>query len=181
MIIFNKNLRKIYVETIFAYSIKNRTVVGWLNILKFFAKIVLNTEVVSLVKKYNLTVNQQKNLLMLDMFNDFKDKNILEKFLDVLIGNGHFLFLFEIYRDFSFTYYETKNITIVHVVTFLKLSISYKKKLINVLNKKLNSEIKLELLIDKSILGGVILIIGDLVIDNSIKRKLEKLKVNLTG
>ncbi|WP_338521290.1 ATP synthase F1 subunit delta [Candidatus Legionella polyplacis] len=180
MITFNKNLKKIYVEIILAYSMKNRTMVDWLNILKFFTKIVLNTEIVSLIRRYNLTVSQQKNLLMLDMFDDFKDRNILEKFLDVVISNGHFLFLSEIYREFSFLYYEMKNITMVYVITFLKLSISYQKKLINILNKKLDSEIKLEILIDKSILGGVILIIGDFVIDNSIKRKLEKLKVNLT-
>ena len=52
------------------------------------------------------------------------------------------------------------------------------KKIINALEKKLQSSVKLKKEIDKNIIGGIILKINSIMIDNSIKNKLVDYNLN---
>ncbi|MBF1203554.1 MAG: ATP synthase F1 subunit delta, partial [Fusobacterium periodonticum] len=57
-----------------------------------------------------------------------------------------------------------------------ELSEEQRTKLINKLSQKTGKEINLEVKVDKSILGGGIIKIGDKIIDGSIRRELDNWK-----
>ena len=49
------------------------------------------------------------------------------------------------------------------------------------LNRRLNTEVKLTSSVDESLLGGLVVRVGDLVIDSSVKTRLEKLAESMIG
>jgi len=66
----------------------------------------------------------------------------------------------------------------VTVKTVMPLNADLKVKTINFISKKAGNETEIEYIIDKNILGGIIIKIGDVVYDGSIKRQITKLKEN---
>jgi F-type H+-transporting ATPase subunit delta len=66
----------------------------------------------------------------------------------------------------------------VTVKTALPMSSAIKLKVEKFIAKKAGKDAKSEFIIDKSIYGGIIIKIGDVVYDGSIKRQIDKLKLN---
>ena len=73
-------------------------------------------------------------------------------------------------------YYEKNQIVDVEVTFAVEPSEAQKTKLIANLEKKTGKKVKLAIKVDKSILGGGIIRIGDTVIDGSIRKELENIK-----
>ena len=67
----------------------------------------------------------------------------------------------------------------MEVVTAIELTDEIKNKLIDKLQNIYNKQIKIKTKIDEDILAGMMLKIGDKVIDGSIKAKLNKMKSTL--
>lgn len=83
----------------------------------------------------------------------------------------------EIVAEFLKIHYRKNRILDVKAIFTRELSEEQKDKLIAKLSQKTGKEINLEVVVDKNILGGGILKIGDKVIDGSIRRDLENWKV----
>jgi len=66
----------------------------------------------------------------------------------------------------------------VTVTTTIPLETSLKNKVEKFILKKTGSAADIEYIIETEILGGIIIKIGDVVYDGSIKRQLDKLKQN---
>ena len=73
-------------------------------------------------------------------------------------------------------YYEKNQIVDVEATFAVEPSEAQKTKLIANLEKKTGKKVKLAIKVDKSILGGGIIRIGDTVIDGSIRKELENIK-----
>lgn len=71
---------------------------------------------------------------------------------------------------------ETRNIVEVEVTTALALSVVHKVNLMQVLAKMTGKEIRIRYQVDPDIIGGMVVRMGERVIDGSIKRQLERLK-----
>ena len=73
-------------------------------------------------------------------------------------------------------HYRKNKILDVKAIFTRELSEEQREKLISKLSQKTGKEINLQVMVDKSILGGGIIKIGDKVIDGSIRRDLENWK-----
>lgn len=73
-------------------------------------------------------------------------------------------------------YYEKNQILDVEATFAVEPTEAQKAKLIANLEKKTGKKVKLAIKVDKSILGGGIIRIGDTVIDGSIRKELENIK-----
>jgi F-type H+-transporting ATPase subunit delta len=80
---------------------------------------------------------------------------------------------------FQNLYNAEKNITEVTIVSAVKLEDDSKKALLEKLRKKYSGEVQLQETIDPSILGGLKLVIGDHVIDGSLRNSLNNLRKTL--
>lgn len=83
----------------------------------------------------------------------------------------------EIVAEFLKIHYRKNRILDVKAIFTRELTEDQKEKLIAKLSQKTGKDINLEVVVDKNILGGGILKIGDKVIDGSIRRDLENWKV----
>jgi len=121
---------------------------------------------------------EEKQRLFKRVFED-KLSNDIYKFMMLLIKKRRIYFLETIVEEFRRQVYKHENIITVEVTTAIEMSSEMKEKLKNKLNEHVNKKIEMEEYRDPDIIGGMIIKIGDYLIDGSIKSKLESLKEHI--
>lgn len=121
-----------------------------------------------------LIENEEKKKVIGNIFKE-ADEETLNTMFYILdknrIGN-----IRNIVAEYLKIYYEKNQILSVEATFAVEPSEIQKAKLIEKLTKKTGKKIELTVKIDKSILGGGIIKIGDQVIDGSIRKELDALK-----
>jgi len=103
----------------------------------------------------------------------------LQNFCFVLIDNGRFEHLEEIYEQYVLLIKKNKNIMIVNATSSAKLSDKHIAMLTNELEQKYNKKIEIVANVDENVLGGVRLEFNGKVLDSTLKTNLDDLKSNL--
>ena len=112
----------------------------------------------------------------------FKDKidKMLFQFLLVLAEHGVASNVPEVYEAFILCYREDKQIEEVMVESATTLSESQIKALKEMLEKKLNKKIELAIKVDSSLIAGLRVRAQDIVLDNTLVAKLDRMKEKLS-
>lgn len=97
-------------------------------------------------------------------------------FLLLLIEKERILYLKEKYNQFKLIHLERTNKVLAKVKTVVALTPSQKEALQEKLEKTYRKEVILDEEVDKSIIGGIIVMVGSDVIDGSVKNKLKEMK-----
>ena len=84
----------------------------------------------------------------------------------------NFFLIEKIYNEFKKSLDEKEGISEVTITTTSPLEKKFEENIIKNLSKKLNKKIRLNKLIDPRLIGGIIIKINSIMIDNSIKTKL---------
>lgn len=100
----------------------------------------------------------------------------LMKFLLILIDRGRILFLKEKYEQFRSIYLFNQNTMVAKVISTVPLSQQETERLHKELEERYGKKIIIENEIDKSILGGLVVNIGNESMDGSVKSKLDEIK-----
>ena len=142
------------------------------------------------IKTYN-KVNELKLFFQTPLINPLKKKKILleilkktklcenfSSFLTTLANNGKLFLLKNIFIEFNNLLDEKNGVIEVTVTTIDSIEKTLKDKIQSSLEKTLNCKIKLKEVIDNSIIGGIILKVNSIMIDNSIKNKLQDYNFN---
>lgn len=106
-------------------------------------------------------------------------KNINEKILDIIfyiMDKKRINYIRNIVAEYLKIYYYNNQILDVKAIFAIEPSEAQKQRLIANLEKKTGKKIKLAIEIDKSIIGGGIIRIGDTVMDGTIRKELANLK-----
>ena len=99
--------------------------------------------------------------------------------INYLIEKGRFFDIGIICSEYQKIYNAKNNFVEVEATFAIEPTEEQKKKLFEKLEKTSGKKVKLKVKLDKSILGGGIVKIGDKIIDGSIRRQLDMLKSNL--
>lgn len=142
-----------------------------LNIIKEIAK--NSSELVDVMNNPAIS-NKIKFEIIENVFSNQINEKLIN-FLKVLVDKKRFHELNQIIEAFSINVDEIHNIKRVEVISAIEVSEDRKQNLIEKLQNKLQKTIIANWNIDKNIIGGLIIKIGDNVIDNSLKNKLENL------
>jgi F-type H+-transporting ATPase subunit delta len=102
-------------------------------------------------------------------------------FLKLLIENDRIDVLPEIAEHFETLKAETENVVDVTVTSGAPLDEVQKQAIANSLRKRLGREIRLETELDEDLIGGAVIRAGDVVIDGSLRARLEGLAHALTA
>ena len=94
----------------------------------------------------------------------------------LLCKNRRLSLLFDLIKSFEALSRIEKGEIHAEVVSFEKLSKEQEKKIEDIFKKNLGKQVILEIIVDKSIIGGLIFRIGSKMIDTSTKSKLFKLE-----
>lgn len=104
-----------------------------------------------------------------------------ENFLKLIALHQRLLVLPEIKLLFEQYKAERANQITVQAVSAIPLTETEGLALTTVLEKRLQREVKLDYAVDDSLLGGLVVRVGDLVIDSSVRGKLERLRATLVN
>lgn len=118
--------------------------------------------------------NEQKKSVLNEIFGKDNSENL--NILLYILDKGRMNCIKYIVAEYLKIYYRKNRILDVKATFTKELTDEQKKKLIDKLSQKTGKEINLEIKIDKNILGGGIIRIGDKIIDGSIRRELDNWK-----
>lgn len=127
----------------------------------------------------NQFVSKDDKKAMLDKVFKGQIENMILNFLKLLVDKSRFNLSIDIFKEFNSLANDYRGIKegILYVATSLDEA---KVKAIEAkITKKIGKNVELTQIVDESLIGGFKVVISDLVIDNSIKNKLESLKNDL--
>ena len=142
------------------------------------------------IKTYN-KLDELKLFFQTPLINPIKKKKILleilrkinlcenfSSFLVTLANNGKLFLLKKIFIEFNNLLDKKNGVLEVTVTTVDSIDKTVQKKIQSSLEKTLNCKIKLKQINDRSIIGGIILKVNSIMIDNSIRNKLQDYNIN---
>lgn len=166
-----------YAKAIFALARKSNALGPMSTGLQRAATVVADPSVHALLGSPHVTPAQLAGLVNEIAGLDDDGRN----FVSLLAQNRRLGFLPEIAALFEQMKSEVENAVDVEVVAATKLTSDQESRYAAALQKKLGRQVRLHTRIDDSLLGGAVLKAGDLVIDGSLKGRLERLATELTA
>jgi F-type H+-transporting ATPase subunit delta len=166
-------LARPYAKAAFAESVKENDLQSWSDILIFSAQLVENKDVKKILIHPSITAQEQLSV-MVGLCGDTLSKSV-NNFFAVLAENKRFVLLPEIVKLFELFKAEKEQATDVEITSAYALTDNQQDKLSSSLKNKLQCDVRVTTNIDASLVGGVVIRAGDLVIDGSVRGKLAKL------
>ncbi|MFV0365043.1 MAG: ATP synthase F1 subunit delta [Mangrovibacterium sp.] len=120
----------------------------------------------------------QKNTLLTNTF-EGKLHPLTLNFLKMVVENGRSTHFDGICRYLQGMFHAKQNVKTVRLTTAVPMSDTITNKLVAKLEKKLASQVKLETMVDASLIGGFVLRIDNQQYDTSIQHKLQQVKNSL--
>jgi F-type H+-transporting ATPase subunit delta len=163
-----------YAKAVFECAASTNKLQEWSKLLHILAYAVVDPQAASFLNNPATTLDQRRNFLV-DLAALSLTEQEVTNFILTLIQYKRVMLLPDILTLFETLRSEREKTLKVKVVSFSELSAQQIHNLTQVLRNKLNREIEINVIIDKSLIGGFIVYAGDLVINGSVREKLTKL------
>lgn len=108
-----------------------------------------------------------------------KGHRLTAQFISLVLGAGRARDLRAISAAISDNVAGASGRKVAEVRTAVALTDDQQKRLADALAKKFNSQVNLKVIVDPSVVGGLVATVGDEVIDASVRSKLDQLKSRL--
>ena len=170
-----------YAKAIFESALEEKKLAEWSQYLSVFAYTVLDSLANQFIANPASTNEQQIELLLSVLCSKDKENKSLINLINLLTINKRLMLLPEIKALYEVHRAEQEKTLGVDVISFSELSSAQEKQLIESLSERLQRKVSLNISIDQSLLGGAVIRAGDLVIDGSVRGKLNKLSTDLAA
>lgn len=165
-----------YAQAAFQHAVDSNSLSAWLSTLEILSVAVQSEQLVSLLS--NPQVNQQQ---VTDILIDVAKAtdSAMKNFILLLADYKRLAIVPAIFELFNELKMEHERLLDAHVFSPFELSAEQSSKLQAALAKKFDQQVALHQQVDPSLIGGAVIRIGDLVIDNSILGKINRFKAHL--
>jgi len=165
-----------YAKAAFDFAVESNNVDSWLEMITFMGQIASDDAVVTLLKT-TTAANDAADLLIKVGGEQLNENG--HNFIKTMAQNERLLVLPEVSVLFA-QYYDEYNKQIdADITSAAELNDAQLAELAASLEKRLARKVKLNVSIDKSLVAGVIIRVEDLLIDGSVRGKLERLSNQL--
>jgi F-type H+-transporting ATPase subunit delta len=166
-----------YAKAAFEYARDANAFARWSQALATASEIAADPRVAELTKNPSLTAADLA-ALVIDVSGDKLDAG-MQNFVRVLAENHRLLLLPEIAAHYEQFRSAVENTVDVEVTSAVPLNDAQAQKLKQALSTRLKCQVHMRTGVDSTLLGGAVLRAGDLVIDGSLKGRLERLATEL--
>jgi F-type H+-transporting ATPase subunit delta len=166
-----------YAKAAFQYAQDAKAFADWSQGLQAAAEIVADPRIAALTKSPQTSQDDLVSIIS-DVAGD-KLKPGMQNFVRVLAENHRLLLLPEIAAHYEELRSEVENTIDVDVVSAVALSGAQADKLSQALSARLKRKVRMQNSVDATLLGGAVVRAGDLVIDGSLKGRLQRLATEL--
>jgi F-type H+-transporting ATPase subunit delta len=168
-----------YAKAAFGYARDAAALAEWSRGLKAATEIVSDPRVAALAKSPQWSDADLASLVT-DVAGAGLDAG-MQNFVRVLAENHRLLLLPEIAAHFEELRSDAENTVDVEVISAVALDSAQQAKLAQALSARLKRKVRMQNSVDASLLGGAVIRAGDLVIDGSLKGRLERLGTELAS
>jgi F-type H+-transporting ATPase subunit delta len=168
-----------YAKAAFEYARDGGAFAAWSQGLKTATEIVADPRVAALTKSPASTSEELAALIT--EVAGAKLNAGMQNFVRVLSENHRLLLLPEISTHYEELRSAVENTVDVEVISAVPLDAAQAEKLSAALTKRLKRQVRMQNSVDPTLLGGAVVRAGDLVIDGSLKGRLERLTTDLTA
>ncbi|WP_169042995.1 F0F1 ATP synthase subunit delta [Legionella pneumophila] len=170
-----------YAKAIFEHALAENKLSEWSEYLTLLAQVVLTPQATQFIANPASTDEQQIELLIEVCGSKFKKNDALNNLIKLLTTNKRLMLLPEIEALYEVYRAEQEKILEVDVVSYSELTPAQQQRLSESLSQRLSRKVSLKISIDPSLLGGALIRAGDLVIDGSVRGKLNMLGTSLAA
>ena len=168
-----------YAEALFQIGEEENKTDNLYNELKEVSSLITTNNDLNNVMKSPL-VSKNEKIQLIDTLFAGKIDNDLKNFFKILVEKGRITSVEAIEATYKELLNEKNNILEGYVISAVPMDNEKIKELETELSKKYNKNVTLENKVDKSVLGGVLVRLGNTEIDGTIKTRLEGLKNQLS-
>jgi F-type H+-transporting ATPase subunit delta len=168
-----------YARAAFEEARKQNALVAWADALNVAATVVRDPRVAGLLGSPHVTPDQLASLV-----GGIAGPKLGEhgaNFVRTLAANGRLAYLPEIAAQFAILKDSAEGVTDVSVTAAAELNDAQRNRISAALERRLQRKVRLHCAIDPALLGGAVLRAGDLVIDGSLRTRLERIAYELTA
>ncbi len=166
-------LARPYARAAFEYAREHDALAQWSEQLATVAAVAADDGLQSVLDNPSMTAEQQARTVI-EVCGDALGAEA-KNFISILAANKRLALLPEIYQQFARFKANLEKSVDVEVVSAFDLDDTARDKLAQVLSRKLEREVKVSTTTDRNLLGGVLIRAGDMVIDGSVRGRLNKL------
>jgi F-type H+-transporting ATPase subunit delta len=166
-----------YAKAAFQYARDANAFAEWSRGLQTLAEIVADRRVAQLTKSPAVTAADLASLVI-DVAAAKLDAG-MQNFVRTLAENHRLLLLPEISAHYEQLRSAVENTVDVEVTSAVPLNESQAQSLKQALSTRLKRQVRMQTAVDATLLGGAVVRAGDLVIDGSLKGRLERLATEL--
>ncbi len=170
-------LARPYAAAVFKRSIETGTTEKWSKSLAFISAVLKDKEISVVVDNPKVS-KSRLSALMLDICQEQVDEEGAN-FLKLLVQNNRLTLAPSISEQFEAYKAESEGYVDVEVTTAYAFSKEERQSFTSTLEKTLSKKVHMNVTVDKSLIGGVLVRAGDRVIDGSIKGQLQQLAKRL--
>ena len=170
-----------YAKAIFEHALAEKKLAEWSEHLFTLAQTVLSPQASDFITNPAAKVEQQIELLQSVCSSGQTEDKSLNNLITLLATNKRLMLLPEIKGLYEAHRAEQEKTLDVDVVSFADITPAQQEQMIESLSKRIQRKVSLKISIDPSLLGGAVIRAGDLVIDGSVRGKLNKLSTGLAA
>ncbi len=161
-----------YAKAAFDFAVEHQSLDRWQSMLAFTAEVTRNEQIEELLSGALAPETMSQTFIAVcgEQLDD-AGQNLIK----VMAENGRLRVLPEVLQQFIELRASLEAIAEVEVTSATPLSEEQQAKIAAAMEKRLSRKVKLNCKIDKSVLAGVIIRAGDMVIDGSVRSRLERL------
>lgn len=161
-----------YAKAAFDFAVENKCVERWQRMMEFSAVVTRNEQMTELLSGASAPETLADTFIA--VCGDELDQHG-QNFIRVMAENGRLLAIPVVLQQFIGLRAALESTVDVDVCSSRALSNEQQAKIAAAMEKRLLRKVKLNCKIDKSVLAGVIIRAGDMVIDGSVRGRLERL------
>ena len=168
-----RTLARPYAQAVFNKASEDDSFEQWSEALNFLKVVTENQSMKRIIG--NPDIQQEQ---VISVYQDIAKDSLDEKginFLKVTAENGRLELIPEIADFYEEMQAERSGSIDALVISAFAVSAAQKKTIAEALKKKFSCEVTIKTETDKSLIGGIIIRAGDVVIDGSVKTELEKI------
>lgn len=167
-----------YAQALFDVAIKKDRVNKYIQDLTSIVEMLEgSSELKKVIRHPEISIKEKKDFFI-KLFKGKIDEDLLT-FLLILIEKDRILFLKEKLVELKKIDLEERGSIIAQVSTIQPLKEHQRKALIEKLMDKYTKQVELREIIDKDLIGGIVIKVGDDLIDGSVRSTVEDLRQNL--
>ena len=166
-------LARPYARAAFEYAREHNALEEWSQQLTTAAAVVGENRLESVLDDPALTAEQQAQILS-DVCGE-ELGGAVKNFIAILADNKRLALLSEVHAQFAQFKSNLEKSVDVEVISAFDLADETQDKLASVLRNKLEREVNVSTTTDQNLLGGVLIRAGDMVIDGTVRGRLNKL------